>query len=871
MMKRTYIKVTLLRTLLLFTVVVSFANLHVQAQDAFYVYRNDGDFNGFFFDQVVRMECTKVDLQGVAHEDYVIQEIETLDSLYRIPIAAIDSIGFQQPEIKLNPNLKDMEEEGLHEYILSVSNRLIYNGDGTSRHQRQINLNKNLPASLLPKVGDVLVDFNEDFISAKTGENSFSGKVSEVELFQNEYFMVMLEPLTDLGDVFVQFITTEQITIDKHGNARHRLAGWSQNKRRAYSAENESASLIDIDGTFKRTFSPKEHVDITMECGVELGVKMQVSYNISWKRLFVKTDLLTHAAAKPAVSVEANAPFEGTIDVMDDLGKIMFPINFPIFQTHPLPQIDLKGNGSAALKVSFPQIQFDWNPSVIFDTDAGKMMSFNMSQNQSNEKPESSPIDPGDIEMSLSGSLQAGVKFSANIETNSWIEDIFSSGIELSLLVGPKIEGNMSLSIKNAAEAGNYGALQLSRLKFHPLSADLEASAELKFLWRDKEKTTFFDSSKQWGTIEWFLVPQYEDVNVQYVKKYREVSYESKITRNTFMMSTPFVGLYDINGDLVDIYRSIRSVPLKNEGTELKTTFKTENLRAGHFTVKSGFRIAGVDVVADQKWIDVPPYIQHETTGVDSLTVSSEKQDLRELFLTNTPHVDSFPFYYQGNENDWITASISDIQADDEAGYLNLTIDANDGIFSRYADVGIGTNKLLPADTIRIIQKPKYDSFKYARIKAIDKYGNTFYASNTFSNLSCSREGDVFTLSATEITRSSSEGDTFERRFNLVVDATDKKKPYLKGELSWQTHNQVANNSSGTLTFEGFAKPVYKFTKGDAGYKYYWGDYDIIAGYDMSNVNTNLTYQVSYTGTGLAPYLQTEKGQIDYVEIELCY
>ena len=240
MMKRTYIKVTLLRTLLLFTVVVSFANLHVQAQDAFYVYRNDGDFNGFFFDQVVRMECTKVDLQGVAHEDYVIQEIETLDSLYRIPIAAIDSIGFQQPEIKLNPNLKDMEEEGLHEYILSVSKRLIYNGDGTSRHQRQINLNKNLPASLLPKVGDVLVDFNEDFISAKTGENSFSGKVSEVELFQNEYFVVMLEPLTDLGDVFVQFITTEQITIDEHGNAKHRLAGWSQNKRRAYSAEKES-------------------------------------------------------------------------------------------------------------------------------------------------------------------------------------------------------------------------------------------------------------------------------------------------------------------------------------------------------------------------------------------------------------------------------------------------------------------------------------------------------------------------------------------------------------------------------------------------------------------------------------------------------
>ena len=147
-----------------------------------------------------------------------------------------------------------------------------------------------------------------------------------------------------------------------------------------------------------------------------------------------------------------------------------------------------------------------------------------------------------------------------------------------------------------------------------------------------------------------------------------------------------------------------------------------------------------------------------------------------------------------------------------------------------------------------------------------DKYGYTFYASTTFSNLSCSREGDVFTLSATEITRSNSEGDTFERRFNLVVDATDKKKPYLKGELSFVTHKQVAANSSGTLTFEGFTdRPFDKFTKGDGGtYKDHWGDYDIIAGYDMSDDNKNLTYQVSYTGD---PYL----GQIRRVYIELCY
>ena len=71
----------------------------MQAQDAFYIYRNDGDFDGFFYDQVKRIGYSKTDLEGNEHDVFVVQEVETLDSLYRIPLAAIDSVGFVQPEI----------------------------------------------------------------------------------------------------------------------------------------------------------------------------------------------------------------------------------------------------------------------------------------------------------------------------------------------------------------------------------------------------------------------------------------------------------------------------------------------------------------------------------------------------------------------------------------------------------------------------------------------------------------------------------------------------------------------------------------------------------------------------------------------------
>ena len=53
------------------------------AQDAFYIYRNDGDFDGFFYDNVIRMGYSKIDPQGVEHEEYVIQgsriSVKTLD------------------------------------------------------------------------------------------------------------------------------------------------------------------------------------------------------------------------------------------------------------------------------------------------------------------------------------------------------------------------------------------------------------------------------------------------------------------------------------------------------------------------------------------------------------------------------------------------------------------------------------------------------------------------------------------------------------------------------------------------------------------------------------------------------------------------
>ena len=130
--------------------------------DAFYIYQNDGHFDGFFYDDVIKITYSRLDTLGYEHSDYVSQEIVTADSTYRIMLAAIDSVGFVQPEVKYNPRLSLVGEDQLFSKMLSHDaeyENLVFAG--------------NTPHNLKPKVGDVFASFDVD--------DGWSGKVTEVK------------------------------------------------------------------------------------------------------------------------------------------------------------------------------------------------------------------------------------------------------------------------------------------------------------------------------------------------------------------------------------------------------------------------------------------------------------------------------------------------------------------------------------------------------------------------------------------------------------------------------------------------------------------------------------------------------------------
>ena len=129
--------------------------------EAFYIYQNDGHFDGFFYDEVQKISYSNMDTLGIEHGQIVSQEIVTADSVYRIMLSAIDSVGFVQPEVKYNPRLRKVGEDNLFNHLVSH--------DAEYEH---LVFSSATPQAIMPKVGDVFASFDID--------DGWSGKVTAV-------------------------------------------------------------------------------------------------------------------------------------------------------------------------------------------------------------------------------------------------------------------------------------------------------------------------------------------------------------------------------------------------------------------------------------------------------------------------------------------------------------------------------------------------------------------------------------------------------------------------------------------------------------------------------------------------------------------
>ena len=145
------------KTILFLTLFMTMFVEAVAQNDAMFVYRNDGVINAFLKTDIDSIRHSNLDVDSVLHKEYVVQEVWTVDSVYRIPLAAIDSVSFVTPPPSYQEGVEQVSAD-LYGYVISYT-------DST------ITFKPNIPSHLLPTEGQVIVadKYEEPFTTGFSG------------------------------------------------------------------------------------------------------------------------------------------------------------------------------------------------------------------------------------------------------------------------------------------------------------------------------------------------------------------------------------------------------------------------------------------------------------------------------------------------------------------------------------------------------------------------------------------------------------------------------------------------------------------------------------------------------------------------------
>lgn len=198
------------KILLILTLLFSVVAGAMAQNDAIYVYRNDGEFNAFLKSDVDSMRYSHLDADSIYHNDWQMQEVFTADSVYRIPLTAIDSVSFVTPEPVYKQDVKVISDEWM-DYVISYTDSTIL-------------FSSSIPQRLLPKVGHV--------VAVKAGNvtfpDGFAGKMEGVQnVDQNIQASFSPVQLQDVYSLLVSVGSAESYNSDDDmQDSRQRIWGY---------------------------------------------------------------------------------------------------------------------------------------------------------------------------------------------------------------------------------------------------------------------------------------------------------------------------------------------------------------------------------------------------------------------------------------------------------------------------------------------------------------------------------------------------------------------------------------------------------------------------------------------------------------------
>jgi hypothetical protein len=400
-----------------------------RVQNALYIFRNDGQFHAFFYGDIDRISYSRIDTLGVEHDDYVVQEVWALDTVYRIPVSAIDSVSFVTPENKVQDDVF-CPDKSISDYIIA------------SDSVWWILLSPETPKGLIPKVGDkLLIEQSSEFIP-----HGFGGRVFVSEM-DDDGWLVATEP-TPITDIYERLVINEAAATP------------AAQRRRM-----EQRSHRIIDGTISLDV-PEKTIDLTTLVR-ELTFDKNVVSTPEGKPFTIAANIT--GTAKVALDIDLTYRSHLFIDPLSG------------FQTDVKTQCDVKFNGEtslagslkARLDVGFPKKTWDVGPlNLVLEAGVyveGALSGYEVKASYSFDGSLASHcyMNQDDIDALYAASYKPNVNIGGKVRENKFE---FENNLPF-LKEGPsQIPNTITITVGAAAKVGTLLGMPIEKAKneLHP-------------------------------------------------------------------------------------------------------------------------------------------------------------------------------------------------------------------------------------------------------------------------------------------------------------------------------------------------------------------------------------------------------------------
>lgn len=310
-----------------------------------YIYRSDGQVNGFLPSEVLSIEYSDKDASGNTYDEIVTQIVNTTDSVYIIPLAEIDSISFITPKTEYKAGVINLSDE-LMPYVVSSSSEPL-----------SITFNSSTPSSIMPHVGDKLVtlEMNDKFpvgfvgeVTAVSGTLVTCSKVSLEDVFDS-YRAVSSTYGYQEGDMAPRYSSRR---VSAYGNKDFKLGTFTWSK----GAE-LSSNLFGSD-------------NLALKGGTELSIEMTPSFHvISTLIISSKEGTYFNACITGDItfkeSVSAYGSIEWSKDFLDN-EWVKAPVA-PLTYFYVAPGLFLSASADVTVSTTWTQ-RFTWGAAFDFST-----------------------------------------------------------------------------------------------------------------------------------------------------------------------------------------------------------------------------------------------------------------------------------------------------------------------------------------------------------------------------------------------------------------------------------------------------------------------------------------------------------------------